>query len=256
MRHQLTYRTNFMVKVVFTRNRSNGFGQAITSHHINTYRKNKFLYGRRDSCPSSWEESSSIQAQCLLQQAIDGLFVEFILHVQPHRRCQSLTYIVHIVFTSYLDGILHQCLLNACRFVYHFVYTGIYLFPETRHTTHGSWSYFLDSHLDILRTEIDVQFCSHAKTPATPGTFKHMGKRQEVDNHITLSQSWEAFAMGIHYRFITSMTQHHPFAFAGSTTGIKNVHQIFFLRFGCTLVHFCLMQTILAQCQEIIEING
>ena len=256
VRHQFAYRTHHVVEVVFARHCGDGFGQAITRHHIDAYRKNKILNGRWNSSSCRREESSSIQTQCLLQQAIDGLFIKLVFHVQPHRRSLSLTNIFHIMFTTHLDGIQHQRLLHTRCTVDDFLHSGIHLFPETGHATHSRRTHFLDSHLDVLRTEIDIQLSTHTQTPAAPGTFKHMRKRQEIDDHIVFTQTRETLAVCIHHRFITCMTQHHTLAFAGRATGIKDIHQVFRIRFGGTLVHFRLMLTILAHRQEIIEIDG
>ena len=160
------------------------------------------------------------------------------------------------MLATHFNGFLHQCFLYACCTVDYFVYTGIYFFPETRHTTHYCRTYFLDSHLNILRTKVDVHFSTYTQAPATECTFEYMGKRQEVDNYVVFTESRESIDMSFHYRFVTSMAQHHTLAFTSSSTGIKNIHQIFFFRLGCTLVYFRLMFTILTQSQEIVHVNG
>ena len=229
MRHQFTYRTNFMVKMIFARHSSNRLSQAIASQHIDSHRKNKFLYCRRNSCTCCREESTSIQTKSLLQQATDSLFIELILHVQPHWWSLTLAHIVHIVFTANLDSILHQCLFYTGSTSYHFIHAGIYLFPESRNATHHCRTHFLDGHLNVLWTKIDIHFSTYAQAPATERTFKNMGKRQEVDDYIIFVEIRETFHMGIHHRFITGMIQHYPLAFSGSTTRIEDVHQIFLL---------------------------
>ena len=245
-----------MVKMIFTRNRSNRFSQTISSQHIDTHRKDKFLYCRRNSRTCCREESTSIQTKSLLQQVTDRFFIELILHVQPHWWSLTLAYIVHIVFTTYLDSILHQCLLHTCSTSYHFIYAGIHLFPESRNATHYCRTHFLDGHLDVLRAKVDIHFSTYAQAPTTKSTFKDMGKRQEVDDYIIFIEIRKTFHMGIHHRFITGMIQHYPLAFSGSTTRIEDIHQILLLRFGRTLVHFCLMLTLLALRQEFIKIDG
>ena len=160
------------------------------------------------------------------------------------------------MFTTHLYGILHQRLLHAGSPIDYFGHTCIYLFPETRNATHGCRSYFLDGHLDVLRTEVDVQFCTYTQTPATPSTFEYVSERQEIDNDIVFTQTRETFAMCIHHRFVSGMAQHHTLAFAGGTTRIKDVHQVFCIRFRSTLVHFCLMLTVLAHRQEIVHVDS
>ncbi len=176
--------------------------------------------------------------------------------MQPQRSRLALAYIFDVVFTSHLNGILHQGLLHTGRTSDNFVYTCIHLFPETRYATHRCRTDFLDGHLNILRTEVDVQFCTYTQAPATPSTFEHVSERQEIDDHIVFTQTRETFTVRIHHRFVSSVAQHHTLAFTGGTTGIKNVHQIFCIRFSCTLIYFRLMLTAFAHRQEIIHING
>ena len=138
----------------FARNSGSTFCQSVSGYHSDTYRMNKFFYRQRYSRSGCRKQVTIFYTDSLLKQAIDSLLVEFIFQMKQCRRSLAVHQISDIMLLTYFQGIQHQVLFESGSFVYLFQHSCINLFPETRNTTHGGRTNFLDSLLNILRAQV------------------------------------------------------------------------------------------------------
>ena len=208
------------ISLPFTGNRSGTFRQSISGNHVDSHGMYKLLHLFRYGCPGSGEEITVFNPDGFLQKAVDGPFIEFISHVQHGRRSLSIHQVRDIMLPAYPQRIQHQSLFQPGGLIDFFLHTGIYLFPETRHTAHGRRTDFLDGFLDILRFQVDAQHTSPVQAIESPSPFKNMRERQKIHHHIIFSQFRETRVMPFESSLIIGMMQHHSLGIARSAGSI------------------------------------
>ena len=155
-----------------------------------------------------------------------------------------------------LNRIQHQCLLQSCRFTDLFLYTGVYLLPETGNAAHQCRTDFFNGSLNICRTEIDTYLHSLVNTEIAPCFLEHMCQREEVHRNILVGHCRQAFVMRMELLQIARMVQHHTFRFPRRTGSIKDVSQII-VRSTCgTFFYHLIMRQPFAHCHKLIKIDG
>ena len=114
---------------------------------------------------------------------------------------------------------------------------------------------FLHAAQDFRWMLVDGQCAAGCQTEARPCTFKDVGKRQEVHNHVFFAQRNGMF-MGTEGRQIHSMGHHHTLAQSRSATGIEDTGQIILVIFSSAVFHLCLMLQGFAHLQKLIKIQA
>ena len=155
--------------------------QSVTGNHAYAHRVDKLLDGGRDGSSGRGEEVVVLESQLLQEQGDDGLLIEAILHLQCQGRREALHQIVHVVFLTHLDGILHQLALQCTAAVYLLLHAVIDLLPEAGYGALGEGQ------------EVHHQFA-------------------DVHRQCTL--------MGTHGCVVHAMRQHHTLAQARGAAGI------------------------------------
>ena len=176
--------------------------------------------------------------------------------MKQQRGCLAHTQIVNVVHLAHLDGIQHHRFPQAGLLRYLLLHAGIHFLPKAGNAAHQRGAYFLDSGLDICRTEVDAHLYSPVDAEIGPGLLKHMRQREEVHGHVFIRHGSQADVVDADGFPVVEVMQHHPFRFAGGAGGIKDIGKVL-VRSACgTFFHNIVMGQVFAQCEELIIIDG
>ena len=136
-RQDLTHRTErtpFALTIIG--NGSRRFRQSVTDHHIKSHSVGKFFHLGRNGSTGRREEVRAVQTQRLAEQFVDRPIIEFILHLQHHRRRPLLRSVVAPIAHTRLQRILHQTALHLGRSGNFILHALIDFLPESRYARH------------------------------------------------------------------------------------------------------------------------
>ena len=235
--HDSTYRTYLIPLVEEAGYGSRRFRQSITHHHIDTHRVHEFANFIGYGSAGSREEITVLNTDCLFQQGVDSLFIEFILQMKHQGRRFACTQIINVVHLPDFKSIQHHCFPQAALLGNLLLYTGIYLLPKAGNAAHQCRTYLLDSGLNICRTKIDANLHTSVKTEISPCFFKHMRQRKEVHGHILIRHGSQADIVDADSLSVVEVVQHHSFRLAGGAGCIKNIGKVAVRCTGGTLFH-------------------
>ena len=112
------------------------FRQAVADQHIQPHSVGKFFHLWRNGGTGRREEVRAVQAQRLAEQFVDRPIIEFILHLQHHRRRPLLRSVVGPIAHTRLQRICHQAALHFGRSGNFFLHALIDFLPQSRHARH------------------------------------------------------------------------------------------------------------------------
>ena len=226
IRHHRTYGTNLIAFVEEAGNGSRRFRQTIAHHHVYTYRMHKLadFIGHSSTCRR--KEITVLNTYRLLQQSINGLFVELVFQMKHHRRSLSLAQIINVMRPAHLDGIQHHRFTQTGFLGNLLLHTGIDFLPKTGYTAHQCRAYLFNSSLDILWTEIDADLHPPVYTKVGPCLFEYMGQRKEVHGNIPVCHERQSDIMNAESLSIIEMMEHDTFRLTGSTGSIKDIGEV------------------------------
>ena len=175
--------------------------------------------------------------------------------MECHRRFLALAEIFDVMTTAHAECMLEQLALHSTRVLYLVHHTHIDLLPETGNGRHTGRMGIAHGLLHLLRMRIDNHTCSGIHTQNGPATFKDMRIRQEVHDAVVFVDR-HALTVGYHGGIKLSVRQDDTFRVARRTAGIEDVGDIVEGSLLLQFVDFRLSRQILAQLQEIAEIDG
>ena len=102
---------------------------------------------------------------------------------------------------------------------------------------------------------VDNHPCSSIEAENGPATLKDVCVWQEVHDAVVLVDGY-TLAIRNHGGMELSVRQNHSFGVAGSSTGIENVGDVVVVGLALQLLHFRLTGQVLAEFQEVSEVDG
>ena len=129
-----TERRTFILMIIGHGSRR--FRQSVTDHHIKSHSVGKFFHLGRNGSTGRREEIRAVQTQRLAEQFVDRPVIQFILHLQHHRRRPLLRSVVAPIAHTRLQRILHQAALHLGRSGNFFLHALINFLPESRYARH------------------------------------------------------------------------------------------------------------------------
>ena len=175
--------------------------------------------------------------------------------MECHRWFLALAEILDVMTAAYAECMQEQFALHSTGVLYLVHHTHIDLFPETGNGRHTGRMCVTHRLLYLLRMRVDNHACSGIHTQNGPATFKDMRIRQEVHDAVVFVDR-HTLAVGHYGGVELSMRQDDTFRVARCTAGIEDVGNVIIGSFLLQFLHFRLTGQILAQFQEIAEIDG
>ena len=240
---------------VVTADRCQRLRETIAYYHVDTDRMNELLHMRADGSACRGEEMGILQTKLLTYQREYGAVQHLVFQVQGQGRTLAAAEVFDVVFAAYRQGMFEELALHTAG-MFDFVHdTHVDLLPEARHGRHTGGMCLTHGLLNLLRIGVDNHRSTLSQCQYGPSTLKDMGIGQEVHDTVLLAYRY-AFVICLKGSMKLSVRQDDAFRVASGTAGIQDVCDVVVGGFLLQLFHFRLAGQVLAQLQEVAEIDA